>query len=57
MSYEEALREIVLTKTIDDLNEVSKKLLRGFFPVHADGVNAAIFDALSVHRVFILNNI
>ena len=56
MTYEEALREIVLTKTINELNEVTKLLLRGFFAVHSDGVNAAIFDALSVHRVFILNN-
>ena len=57
MRYEEALREIVLTKTINELNEVTKLLLRGFFAVHSDGINAAIFDALSVHRVFILNNI
>ena len=57
MSYEEALRKIVLTKTINELNEVTKLLLRGFFSRHSDGVNAAIFDALSVHRVFLLNNI
>ena len=57
MTYEEALRAVVLTETIDELNEVTKLLLRGFFPRHSDGVNAAIFDALSVHRVFILNNI
>ena len=55
MTYEEALREIVLTKTINELNEVTKLLLRGFFPRHSDGVNAAIFDALSVHHDFILN--
>lgn len=57
MTYEEALRAIVLTKTINELNEVSKRLLSGFFSRHSDGVNAAIFDALSVHQVFILNNI
>ena len=57
MAYEEALRAIVLTKTINELNEVTKLLLRGFFPRHSDGVNAAIYDAISVHRVFILNNI
>lgn len=57
MTYEEVLWAIVLTKTINELNEVTKLLLRGFFAVHTDGVNSAIFDALCVHRDFILNNI